>query len=68
MNIITFHVCVNNGNSTDILSCHIKLVDYYLSKGFVILENNSIALRDVPLCVKQRINAENIYKNDFVMA
>ena len=30
-------------------------------------ENNSSGLSDVPLCVKQWIDAENFYKNDFVM-
>ena len=34
----------------------------------MILENNSNALRYVPLRVKQRIDAENLHKNYFEMA
>ena len=40
MNIISCHGFVNNKNSVVILSCRRKLVDYYLSKGFVIIENH----------------------------
>ena len=68
MNIISCDVFVNEKKSTLILSCCRKLVDYYISKGFGFLGNNSNALSDVPLRVKQRINAEVLYKNDLVMA
>ena len=67
MNIISYHEFVNYKESTVILSCCIKLVDYYLSTSFVIIENNSSALSDVPLHAKQRINAEILHKNEFVM-
>ena len=59
---------VNNKKSTVILSYNRKLFDYYLSKGFFILENESNALRYVPLRVKQRINAENLRKDNSAMA
>ena len=65
MNIMYCHGSVNDKKSTVILSCRRKLVLYYLSKGFVILDNNLSDLRDVPLNTKQRINAENLHKNDF---
>ena len=68
MNIISCHGFVNNMTSDVILSCRRKLVDYYLPKGFVILEKNSSTLINVPLRAKQRINSEDIYKNDLVMA
>ena len=67
MNIISCHGFVKNKHSAVILSCHGKLVDYYLSKGFVIIEKNSIELSNVPISSKQRINKEHIYKNDFVI-
>ena len=40
MNIISCHVFGNNKNSVVIFSCRRKLVDCYLSKGFVIIEKN----------------------------
>ena len=43
------------------------MVSYCLSKGFVVIKNNSSDLKDVPLRVKQLINAENIQNNDTIM-
>ena len=68
MNIISCHVLMIDKKSALIFSCCNKLVDSYPSKCFVIHEKNSSALSDVPLCEKQRINAEHIYENYFVMA
>ena len=68
MNIISCHVFVNNTNSTVVFSCGRKLVDYYLSEGFFILDNNSRNLCDVPIRVKQIIDAEYIHINYLVMA
>ena len=62
MNIISCRGFVNNTKSDAILSYRSKLVDYCLSKGFVIFENNSSALRNVPLHAKQKNNAGHIYK------
>ena len=56
MNIISCPGFVSNTISDVIFSCHSKLVHYYISKGFVLHENNSIALRNVPLSMKQRIS------------
>ena len=50
------------------VGCCSKLFGYYLSVGFVILENNSSSFSDVPLCLKQIINAEILHKNDLLMA
>ena len=44
------------------------MVDYYISKGFFILENNSSDLRDFPICVKIIIDAEHLHPHDFAMA
>ena len=68
MDIMSYHVFVNNNNSTIIFSCRDKLFSYYLSKYFVILENNSSALRDMHMRANQIINAEIVHKNDFAMA
>ena len=68
MIIILCHGFVKYEKSTVILSCHRKLGDNYLSKGFVVLEKNSIALSYVPQNMRQRINAKILHKNDFGMA
>ena len=67
MNMISCHEFVKYKKSSIILSCHIKLVDYYLCKRFVIHYNNSSALNNVPRCVKKIINVEHIYKNNSLM-
>ena len=53
--------------STTILLWRIYLVEYFLSKGFVILEHNSKNLSSAPNEVKQTINVINIHKSEFVM-
>ena len=63
MNIISCHGFVNSTKSAIILSCRRKLIDYYLQKCFVLIKNNSNSFKNVPLCVKKIINAENLYKN-----
>ena len=54
--------------STEILLCRSRLVNYYLAKGFVILEHNSKQLSSVPNDLKLRIHAINKPKTDYVMA
>ena len=61
MNIISCHGFVNNTKSAVIFSCCSKSVDYYLPKGFVIIEKNSSDFSNMTLRVKQIINAECIY-------
>ena len=61
------HDFVNNKKSAVILSCRRKFVSDYLSKGFVILNNNSSELRDIPLWVTQRINSEKLLNYDFLI-
>ena len=67
MNIILCNRFVNNTKSDFILLFHRKLVSYYLSKGLVLHVKNPTALRNVHKHVKKIINAEHIYKNDFIM-
>ena len=68
MKIMPYNVFVKNSNSTVILLYHRKLVSHYISKVFVIPENNSNVFKDVLLRIKQQINSEDLHKNDFVMA
>ena len=68
MSIISCHGFLNYKNAAVLSSFCIKLVYYYPSKGFVLHDNNSSALNNVPQHVKQIINAEHIYKNNFLMA
>ena len=50
LNIILCHGFVSYINSAVILSCHSKLVDYYLSKGFIILEKTQCLGQCVCTC------------------
>ena len=68
MNIISCRLFANNKKSAVILSCRSKLVDYYIQKNYVLLKNNSKVFNNVPLRVKEIINAENLSLNNFVMA
>ena len=68
MNKILFRGFGNNTKSTATLSCRRKLVDYYIYKGFVIIEKNPSDLSDATLHANQRINTENLYKNNSTMA
>ena len=53
MNLVSCHELMNKPNSTIILVCRSSLVNYYLEKGFVIIEHNpnklSSVLNDVKL-------------------
>ena len=46
-------------NSTDILLCRSRLVNYYLAKGFVILEHKSKQLSGATNDLKLEIHAIN---------
>ena len=62
MNLISCHGFMKNTNSTVILVCRSWLVNYYIKRGFVIIEHNSKHLISVPNEVKQCINEINIQK------
>ena len=68
MNIMSCHGFTKDNNTTVILTCRSKLVSYHLSKEFLIPENNSDALIDVPKRVNQQISAEDLHPNYDVMA
>ena len=67
-NIISFHEFTKDKNSTVILLCHTRLLEYYLSKGFVILEHNSNNSSSVSNKSKQIIHAIDTHGSDYVMA
>ena len=46
--------------------CRSKLVSYYLSKGFEIIDQDYQAPKDMYLRVKQRIHAINMFDNDYL--
>ena len=68
MNLISCHVFTKKPNSTVILVCHSRLVNYYLLKGFVINEHNYKQLIIFTNDVKLIIHAINKQKTDHVMA
>ena len=47
--------------------CRRKLVSYCLSKRFVILEQDSLALNNMPLKVKKRIHTSKRFDRDSVI-
>ena len=67
MNIISCNGFLNGVNSAGILSCRTKSFSYDISIGSIIHENNSSTLNNLHQRVKQRINSEHIYKNDFAI-
>ena len=68
MNLIYCHELMKNINSTVVLVCQYRLVNYYLEKGFVILEHNYKQLSSVPNDVKLGIHAINKRKTDYIMS
>ena len=67
MNLISYHGFTKKKNPTVILLFCTWLVEYYLEKGFVIIEHNSKKLRSEPNEEKQRIHAINMHQSYFVM-
>ena len=66
LNLISCHVFMKKTKETVILLCHYCLVNYNLSKRFVILEHNFNHLSGVPNEVKQIIHAIHIQKYIFL--
>ena len=61
LNIVFCYDFVQDNKSTLILACRIKLVLYYLYKYFVILEQDSLALKNVPRRVKNVYMLFNVW-------
>ena len=52
MNFVSYHGSMKKPNSTVILVCRYRLVNHNLTKGFVVLEDNSKQLSSVMNDVK----------------
>ena len=64
LNIVSCCGFVKDNNPTLVLTCRSKVVSYYLSKVFVMLDQDSQAPNNAPLRVKQHIHDLNMFNND----
>ena len=67
MKIVYFRIFVTEDYTTFVLTCHRKLVSYYLSKGFLILDHKSDSIKNVPQLVKQHIHEIDLHTKYYVM-
>ena len=67
MNLMSCHGFLKNINSVVILKFPKRMLEYYFSKGFTILECNVNNLEKLPNEVKQIIHAEETDNSDKVM-
>ena len=65
MNLVSCHGLMKKPNSTVILNCQYRLVNYYLSEGFIIIRHSSKQLGSVLNDVKLIIHAVNKQRNKF---
>ena len=68
MELISCHGLTKNINSTVILACQSRFLNYYSARGSVILQKNSNQLSIFPNDVKLRIHSINKQKIDQVIA
>ena len=61
MNLMSFHGFLKNMNYVVILKCPKRVLEYYFSKGFTILECNDNNLAKILNDIKQRTHPEEIY-------
>ena len=62
-NIVSCNGYVQEYNITVILKCRKKLVSYYLSKGFVVQEQHSLAMKTLHIGFKQHTHTVDMNKN-----
>ena len=67
MNLFLCHGILKNIKSIVILKCPKRMLEYYFSKGFGILEYNFNNLVKLQNEVKQIIHAEETHNSDYVM-
>ena len=67
LKLLSCHGFSNNRKSIVVLNCPKRMLEYYFSKWFDILECNSNHLKKIPTLVKQRIHAEETHHSDYVM-
>ena len=68
MKLMSCHGFLKNLDSVVILKCPKRMLEYYFSKEFNILECNVINLEKLPNNIKQRTHAEETDNSDKVMA
>ena len=67
MNLIPCHELMKDTNTTVILVCRNWQMEYYLTKGFLILEQRSKNLSSLPNKEKQRIHTIDMHDSEYVM-
>ena len=67
MNLFSFHGFQKNMESIVVLKCPKRMLEYYFSKGFGILECNSNHVTIISNLVKYRIQAEETHNIDYFM-
>ena len=67
MNLLSCHGFLGDIKSIVVLKCPKRMLEYYFSKGFRILECSFNNLVKLPNEVKQRIHAEETDNSDYVM-
>ena len=67
MNLLVCYGLTKNIKSIIALKCPIRMLKYYLSKGFGILERNSNHLKKIPNLSKQRIHSGETHDSECVM-
>ena len=53
--------------STVILTCRSSIVTYYIYKVFVIVETEEVGLYNIPISVKNQINADGLHTEDILL-
>ena len=64
MNLMSCHVFLKNINYVVILKCPKRMLEYYFSKGFTILECNYNDLEKLPNDLKKITHAEDKFNSD----
>ena len=67
MNLLSCYDFLNNIHFIVILKCPKRMLKYYFSKGFTILECNYNNLAELPNDVKQRTHEEETYNSEKLM-
>ena len=67
LNMLSFHVFLNNNESIVILKCPNRMSEYYFNKVFIPLTCDEDHLNKLPISVQQRVGAEPKVNSDLVM-
>ena len=67
MKLLLCHGFTKNIKSIVVLKCPRRMMEYYFSKGFGILERNSNSLKEIPNSAKERIHQEETHDSEYVI-